>query len=138
MWFRFRLQTVCCSMSMKMSMSVENFLGFTTCGSKGCPFFFLVVTKKRETRRALHNGRSVYPFTPPNQKVLVSPLRGCLYGSQAGPLSEIARCARSRNAIISLIKITIRLYGQAGRPLLARSRLSGWIYFRYIKHSQAG
>ena len=32
-----------------MSMSVENFLGFITCGSKGCPFFFfffLVVTKK--------------------------------------------------------------------------------------------
>ena len=63
MWFRFRLQTVCCSMSMKMSMSVENFLGFIT------------VTKKRETRRALHNGRAVYPFFhPPNQKVLVSPL----------------------------------------------------------------
>ena len=53
MWFRFRLQTVRCSMWMKMSISVENFLGFITCGCKGCPFFF--------------NGRAVYPFTPPPQ-----------------------------------------------------------------------
>ena len=46
MWFRFRSQTVCCSMWMKMSMSVENFLGFITCGSKGCPFFFWLSRKK--------------------------------------------------------------------------------------------
>ena len=29
-----------------MSMSVENFLGFITCGSKGCPFFFGCHEKK--------------------------------------------------------------------------------------------
>ena len=30
-----------------MSMSVENFLGFITCGSKGCPFFFFGCHEKK-------------------------------------------------------------------------------------------
>ena len=43
-------------------------------------------------------------------------LRACLYGSRAGPLRETARLARSRCVVIFIVKIIVRLYGQAGWP----------------------
>ena len=43
-------------------------------------------------------------------------LRGRLYGSRAGPPTGIARLARSRHAIVFMVKMTVCLYEQTGWP----------------------
>ena len=60
-------------MWMKMSMSVENFLGFITCGSKGFFFFFFGCHEKNPAGHYITAGQCTLS-PPPNQKVLVSPL----------------------------------------------------------------
>ena len=68
--------------------------------------------------------------------IFISGLRGCVYGSQAGLLSETTRLARSRFVVNFIVKMTVCLYGQVGWPAceisLNRMKISPY------KHLQAG
>ena len=62
-------------------------------------------------RAAVHRTITSQPISRP-----INILRGCLYGSRAGPLTGITRLARSRCVIYFIIKIPLRLYGLTGWP----------------------
>ena len=52
-----------------MSMSVENFLGFITCGCKACPFFFWLSRKKgRHAGHYITAGQCTLSPPPPQPK----------------------------------------------------------------------